>query len=259
MAIDSHPIGFLLVLACIGGAMGGLVLARRHLHREDLEGVRDVASYLFAVAGTLYAVILGLVVVDAMTKFYDARLAVEEESNALSDILLIASQLPGDGPRRVRELADAYVRAVIEDEWPRMTVGGPSPEARRLAVDLVRETYAIEPRDDRESQLFAGAVQAATQFWNGRRTRLLLAEDSGLPALVWVVLIVGGAITVVFTYFFKIGRFGLQVAMTAMLSTIIALNLYLILMFASPFSGTIQVGPGGFELSRFILKEVPAK
>jgi hypothetical protein len=259
MPIDSHPLGLLFVLVCIGAALGGLAVARRRLHRHDLEDVKHVASYLFTVVGTLYAVILGLVVVDAMSKFYEARMAVEEESNALSDILLLASRLPGDGPRRVRDLAVEYIRVVIEEEWPRMAGHGPLLKARRLAVELVREIYAFEPRDDRESQLFASEVQAANDFWNSRRDRMLLAVESGLPALVWVALIVGGAITVVFTYFFKVGRFGLQVAMTAMLSTVIAMNLYLILMFASPFSGSIQVSPQGFELSRFILKEVPAK
>ncbi|OJW20654.1 MAG: hypothetical protein BGO49_03480 [Planctomycetales bacterium 71-10] len=259
MAVDSHPFGLLLVLACVGVALGGLALARRLLHREDLEDVKDVASYLFAVVGTLYAVILGLVVVDAMTRFYEARMAVEEESNALSDILLLASQLPGDGPRRVRDRAAEYIRVVIEEEWPHMAGRGPLLKARMQAVELVREIYAFEPRDDRESQLFASAVEAANDFWNSRRARMMLAVESGLPALVWVALIAGGAITVVFTYFFKVGRYGLQVAMTAMLSTVIALNLYLILMFASPFSGSIQVSPQGFELSRFILKEVPPR
>lgn len=259
MTIDSHPVGLILVLTCVGVSLAGLVLARRLLHREDVEGVKDVASYLFAVVGTLYAVILGLVVVDAMTKFYNARVAVEDESNALSDILLIASRLPGDGPRGVRERTGEYIRVVIEEEWPNMAAHGPLLKARLLAVELVREIYAFDPGDDRESQLFAAWVQAATDFWNSRRTRMLLAVDAGLPGLVWIALILGGSITVIFTYFFKVERFGLQAAMTAMLSTVIALNMYLILMFASPFSGSVQVSPQGFELSRFILNEVPAK
>ncbi|WP_165252356.1 bestrophin-like domain [Paludisphaera soli] len=256
MAIDTYPVGLLLFPGCIAAALGGLALARRSLHRHELEKIQDVASYLYAVVGTLYAVILGLIVVDSMTKFSEARLTAEAEANALADIALFASRLPGDGPHRVRELAEAYIRSVTDVEWPLMQQGRGSDETRRLAMSLSRTLLAFEPANEREAAIFGAQVEAATQFWNSRRTRMVIASQRGLPLLEWVVLIAGGVITVVFTYLFKLDDFRLQLAITALLAVVIALNLYLILMFASPFSGDVKINPDGFALTRITLQEM---
>jgi hypothetical protein len=237
----------------------GLAFARRSLHRHDLVKIQEVASYLFAVVGTLYAVILGLIVVDSMSKFSEARLTVAAEANALSDIVLFASQLDGDAPRRVRALAEAYVKTVTDREWSLMSAGQSSPEAKKLAVDLSVAILSFEPKTEREQEIFAAQMEAGTQFWNNRRLRVVTAAHSGLPLLEWIVLIVGGVITVVFTYFFQLDDFRLQLMITGMLAAVIALNLYLILMFASPFSGDVKVHPEGFDASRYIIEEAREK
>src|SRR5207237_1333196 len=72
----------------------GLLAVRRVLRTWDLLECHDVGGYLLSVVGTLYAVILGLIVVDSMGKFQQARATVEQESNSLADIILLSNQLP---------------------------------------------------------------------------------------------------------------------------------------------------------------------
>jgi len=64
VASDTSHAGLLILPGCIAAALGGLALARRSLHRRELEKIQDVAICLYAVVGTLYAAILGLIVVD---------------------------------------------------------------------------------------------------------------------------------------------------------------------------------------------------
>ena len=135
-----------------------------------------------------------------------------------------------------------------------MARGKVSTATRRMAIDLIRAVYAFEPGTNREQALYDAQVSAVTEFWNSRRTRTVLAEQ-GMPMLEWLVLLVGGVITVVFTYFFKVDHLKLQILMTAMLSTIIALNLYLVLMYAYPYSGDVMVQPDGFRVSREIIEK----
>ena len=256
MSIDTYPVGLLLVPGCVAASLVGLAVARRSLHRHDLAKIQEVASYLFGVVGTLYAVILGLIVVDSMSKFSEARLTVEAEANAISDIVLFASQLPGETPRRVREHAEEYVKSVTEVEWPLMADRKISPETQKAAVAFSVALLAFEPKTEREQEIFAGQLEAASQFWNGRRIRVAAAGRDGLPPLEWFVLIVGGLITVIYTFFFKPDDFRLQLAITGMLSAVIALNLYLILMFASPFSGDVKIHPQSFESARHTMEAV---
>lgn len=259
MTIDTYPVGLLLVPGCVAASLVGLVVARRSLHRHDLARIQDVASYLFGVVGTLYAVILGLIVVDSMNKFSEARLTVEAEANAISDIVLFASQLPGEASQRVRRHAEDYLKSAAEVEWPLMAQRKDSPATRQLAVDFSMALLSFEPKTEREQEIFAGQIEAASQFWNSRRTRVATAGRDGLPPLEWFVLIVGGLVTVIYTYFFKPDDFRLQLAITGMLTAVIALNLYLILMFASPFSGDVKISTHGFDTARRIMKVLPGK
>ena len=258
LIIDSYRTGFFLIFGGVALAVLGLLLVRRTLHRRDLRETQVVAGYLLSVVGTLYGVILGLIVVDSMGKFEDAQLTTEQESNALADIVLLAYQLPEESKANINGMALAYARSVIEVEWPRMGEGKTSPETQQLAIDLVKSITAFEPRTNREQTLYDAQVSAATQFWNSRRTRVVLAGQ-GTPRLEWAVLLVGGVITVMFTYFFKVDHQKLQAFMTAMLSTVIALNLYLVLMFDYPYSGDVRVHPDGFRASRAIIEDLLLK
>jgi Protein of unknown function (DUF4239) len=253
MNIDSFGMGFVLVGSSVALAVLGLLLVRKTLHKQDLRETQVVASYLLAVVGTLYGVILGLIVVDSLGKFAEARLTTEQESNALADVYLLSVNLPEERKANVQKLALAYLNSVIDVEWPMMAQGKPSIETRRLAIALIKGVLEFEPKTNREQILYSAQVSAVVQFWNSRRTRMILAEQ-GIPPLEWLVLVVGGVITVVFTYFFKVDNLRLQLFMTMMLSTVIALNLYMVLMFGYPYSGDVMVEPDGFKISREIIQ-----
>ncbi len=240
MKLDSYVSGFLMVTATAAVAVLGLVVVRRILHARDLISSHDVGGYLLSVVGTMYAVILGLIVVDAMGKFHEARLKTEQEANSLADIILLGDQMPSGERDQVRKLALDYVDLVVRVEWPTMDHGRHTPEARRAAIDLVDAVCRFQPSSEKERTIYEAQLAAACEFWNCRRSRIVTASH-GVAALEWVVLILGGVITVAFTYFFKLEHLNIQVVMTAMVSTIIALNLFLVLMFGYPYSGDLKI------------------
>jgi hypothetical protein len=63
-----------------------------------------------------------------------------------------------------------------------------------------------------------------------------------IPIILWIVLLVGAVLTVLFTYFFRLG-FTVQLAMTGMVAPLIALNLYLVILFGNGIL-TFRVEPG---------------
>jgi hypothetical protein len=244
--LDSYLSGFLMVGASAVLAIVGLVVVRRVLHARNLISSHDVGGYLLSVVGTLYAVILGLVVVDSMGKFHEARLKTEQEANALADLILLADQMPMDHRERLRKLTLDYVDRVVRVEWPTMDHGRHDPESRRAAIDLIEAVCGFQPVSDKQRTIYEAQVAASCELWNCRRSRIVTASH-GVATLEWVVLILGGVITVAFTYFFKLEHLNIQVVMTAMVSTIIALNLFLVLMFGYPFSGDLKVPSDIFD------------
>jgi hypothetical protein len=204
------------------------------------------------VVGTTYAVILGLIVVDAMAKFQEARQTTERESNALADIILVSNQLPPAQRTRVQSLALAYIDRVLEDEWPMLDHGQFAPSARHAAIELIDYVCGLDPQSAKEQEIYGSAMQYLCEFWNCRRTRINTAAH-GVPMLEWVVLLIGGVITVSFTYFFKLEHLRIQMIMTAMVAMIIGLCLFLVLMFGYPFSGELKVDPSNFKVAHAII------
>lgn len=253
MRVDSYIAGFFLVGGSTALAVLGLLVVRGVLHSKGQISSHDVGGYLLSVVGTLYAVILGLIVVDSMSKFQQARLVTEQESNSLADLVLLSNQLSREKRGAIQRLALAYIDRVVKDEWPILDEGRHAPSAQRAAVRLIDAVCGFEPKTAKEQAIYEAEVASACEFWNCRRTRTLAATH-GVPALEWVVLIIGGLITVSFTYFFKLERLKVQALMTAMVSTIIALNLFLVLMFGYPFSGDLKVESDSFEIARELIE-----
>jgi hypothetical protein len=250
--IDSYISGVFLVSASSLVSVIGLLVVRRVLHSKNLISSHDVGGYLLSVVGTVYAVILGLIVVDAMGKFQEARQTTEGESNALADVVLLSNQLPAKQRARVHELAQVYIHRLLEDEWPILDDGRFAPSARRAAIDLIDAVTSFEPQTYKEQEIYGTELDALCEFWNCRRTRINTAAH-GVPALEWVILIIGAVITVAFTYFFKLEHLRIQMVMTAMVAMIIALCLFLVLMFGYPYSGELKVDSSCFKVTQTII------
>ncbi len=251
--IDSYFSGILLVAAANALAIGGLMISRRILRRHDLISTHEVGGFLLSVVGTMYAVILGLIVVDSMTKFQQAQQMTEQEANGLANIVLLANHFPAETGRRVHAEALAYANLVIDREWDLLDEGRHSPEAQASALRLIATVTEFDPKTEREQSSYEVALSAVGDFWNARRYRVVTAAY-GLPGLEWFVLISGGVITVMFTYFFKLEHLRIQVVMTSLVATIIALNLYMVLGFGYPFAGSVKVRCDSFNVAELCIE-----
>jgi Protein of unknown function (DUF4239) len=252
MQVDTYLAGVFMVAFSTAASIVGLMVVRRLLHSHNLISSHDVSGSLLSVVGTTYAVILGLIVVDAMAKFQEARQTTEHESNALADVLLLSHQLPTGARAEIETRVQSYIDRVVEDEWPSMDRGTYSPEARRAAIDLFNAVSGFDPKTEKEHAIYESELAAICEFWNMRRNRIVIASH-GLPTLEWVVLVFGGVLTVSFTYFFKLEQLKIQVIMTAMVAMIIALCLFLVLMFGYPFSGELTVSSDNFRVLEGIM------
>jgi hypothetical protein len=251
MKVDSYIIGTILILGISLLSVLGLLVVRKYFDLEKLKSCHEVGGYLLSVVGTMYAVLLGLIVVDAMTKFQTASEVVEQEANSLADVFLLANSFPEEKCHKVRVICNDYVKEILTDEWPAMANGKISKSARKAIVELMKEVMTFEPVTENQKAIYPIAVQEACQVWDYRRARTNMAQH-GIPVVEWVVLIIGAIVTIVFTYFFGLSDARAQMAMTAMVSLLISLNMYLVILFGAPFSGDLQVSPDAFRVDKLI-------
>lgn len=67
--------------------------------------------------GTLYAVLLGLIVVDGQSKYQQAKLMTETEANGVVDMFHLAYAFPAAPRKIIRDNLMAYTDIVIDKEW----------------------------------------------------------------------------------------------------------------------------------------------
>src|SRR3712207_1296784 len=97
--------GVLVVGGACLAAILGLALVQRLVPITLRKEQNDVAGFIYAVVGVIYAVLLALVVIATWEEFGRARITVEGEANALAEISWLAHALPEPERHPLQELA----------------------------------------------------------------------------------------------------------------------------------------------------------
>ena len=227
-------------------AVAGLVLVQRLVPPERRVGQNDVAGFIFAVLGVAYAVLLAFVVIAVWQDYETAQTNVESEAHELAGVYFLASQLPEPQRTRIQDLARTYARVVVEDKWPMMEHGKTSPRADSLVSQLRLKILQFDPHTKGEQVLYERGLTQLHDAADARRSRLLEVRE-GIPELLWVVLLVGGVVTVSFTYLFGLKSNVAHALMVAALTLVICGILFTIGEFNNPFSGVVEIRSDAFK------------
>ncbi|MEN9681416.1 MAG: hypothetical protein RLZZ627_1309 [Pseudomonadota bacterium] len=239
---STHVIVASIILSCLGQ-----ITFRKLLGPERLQSCHEVGGYYFSVVGTFYAVLVGLIIFDAQARFDDAKTDVESEASALFMIHLHAERLPQPQGAEIQSLIKTYANRVIESEWETMKSGHRDDVARGLLVSISRKLDAIEPKTQGQQTVYDKVQDELTSAWTMRRQRISHVEYR-LPDLEWEVLLIGGLVTVVFSYFFVLESLWMQAAMTSLMSLVIAFNIYVVVELSNPYLGSIVVSKKPFQV-----------
>jgi hypothetical protein len=250
--------GLFLVALAILIAVGGLVLVQRLYSTDQRKQHNDVAGFIYAVLGVSYAVLLGLMLIAVWEKWDAAEALTTDEANELAGIFWYAHALPQPEGRHIQKLVRSYAQVVIEQEWPLMAQGRSSPKAWAILDELRATILGLKPPKGDAKQMgyeqmrYEEILVQLHDLGNARRERLLAAEQ-GLPPILWVVLILGGVITVGFTYLFGLNNTLVHLLMVAALALIISISLFTVAALDYPFKGDIHIHPSAYEndLERF--------
>ncbi len=123
-----------------------------------------------------------------------------------------------------------------------------SCQAQKVA-SLLTEALSVqdlEPHTDAEDALYAAALAELDELEENREFRLVVA-DEGIPYNVWILLVVGGVLTVAFTYLFGVETIWLHAVAVAGLAIVVSLILHVIGVLDYPFNSGVQVQPDAFK------------
>ena len=89
-------------------ALAGFELVHRLVPATRRQKSNDVAGFIYAALGVIYAVLLALVVIAVWEEYQAASETVEEEANATAEIFWLGNRLPEPLGVHIQELAKEY-------------------------------------------------------------------------------------------------------------------------------------------------------
>jgi hypothetical protein len=240
---------WLVCVIFIGGvsflACSGLFVSRRRYSADFRISQNDVAGPVLTTIGTVLAVILSLMAAGVWQEYDQAAGYVEHEADNIADLYRESWVLPEPSRTKIQLGLQRYVDLVVHDEWPLMRHGKSSAAANRAAVRVIMLVERVQPRTIAQQNAQADALHHAHMFADFRRLRLFDNAQS-LPPLVWAMMFLISAVTIVSVYFFSIADFRTHLIMTLSLAIVIGAMFVIIAELDLPFRGEIQIPPTAF-------------
>ena len=232
-----------------------VLLARKFLQGRVREGHNDVLVPLFLTAGTIYAVMLGFLVVVVWEAYGNAKDNVGAEASTLTTMYRMTNGMEPGELKVMREHIREYTEAVAEKEWAiQAKTGGASPDARRQVAAIYRE-FAAMPRDVESSAVNREFLQQFSNVTAARNKRTLQAGEE-VPWVLWLGLVGGATIVVAMSCMLYMDKLWPHVLGSIVLTVMIGMLLCVTVILAKPFKGALALKPEPFEHSMSVYKAV---
>ncbi|WP_179472989.1 bestrophin-like domain [Mycolicibacterium vinylchloridicum] len=246
LQLPAPLVGLVVVIITVSFAVLGLVLTRRFLPQQRLAATGSVAGHVFDLAGVLYAVLVAFVVVVVWEQLNSAERGTEAEAIAISDLLRDSAGLPAANRPALQQSLIAYTNDVVDDEFPRMRHGETIEQQSDHLTDVWRNYLKIEPVSQREIAFYQESITRLDELGNARKTRIS-GSQSEIPGELWVLLLGGGMVMLLFTYMFPSPDVVVHGALIALAGSLLAFVLYLTFAMEHPFVGSIAVSPEAYQ------------
>jgi len=237
----------------IGGlclfAIVGLLLVRRHvlprlrIHIDDSQFSGSMVQCVMV----FYGLAVALIAVNVSQTYSNVSTTVSSEATALAALYRDVSGYPQPIRLQLQNGLRDYVDNVIHVAWP-MQQHGQIPNGGVELMNKFQDTLiGFEPATDGQKILHAEALRAYNNMIQARRMRLD-AVGTGLPGVMWAVVLVGGAIGLISTFFFKVEDARLHGILVTLLAGFMGLVIFMILALDQPFRGDLGIGPQSYQL-----------
>jgi len=241
--------GTILVVGLSGFSLGAEWIVRRHLmprlHMRPHEA--EYPSTVIASVMVFYGLIAALV---AITVWERHTLVGERAAGEATAIAMLWRDVGGYPPlerEALRSALRAYTEYVIDEAWPEYRKGRIPSEGVDKLDNFQATLFTFEPASESQRALHANALRVYDQLVQMRRLRLD-AVGTGLPGVLWFLVICGALISLVVALFFPVEDGRYQGILVVSLSCLMALVILVILALDQPFRGDLGISPESFRL-----------
>jgi hypothetical protein len=225
--------------------MGALHLLHRKFPTRLTAQQQNTALGPFSFVITLYAFLLGFIVVSLWQTFRQADRTATKEAETVIALFRLSESFPE--AQAIRQTLSQYASSITQEEWAAMAVGEVSPATEALYHQVWQELRSLNPATPKELSIYGVLLDELSNLTHYRSDRLLLVGGS-IPSLMWWTILLGALLVFVGLYYLGIGSPKKQILVDATVIGMLMITLFLAIELNKPFQGCLKVTPRAFEL-----------
>jgi hypothetical protein len=247
--LNAVPITVLMVAAvCLTVAVMALAV---WLVRRTVPATRDgfhaeISAPMLGVVAAVFGLLLAFVIIIAYQNFLEADDNASREAAALSSIVRDSAAFPEPGGSNVRRAVGAYVRSVVEEEFPQMREGTDSDVARGTLDGVFAAFRTVEPTTPEQTAFYDDAVRQLNETLDARRNRIESAVG-GLPWDIAALILFSSFVVVAYSLVVGSPSYWFHLLGPAAIASVVAVALVVLVDLSYPFSGDFAIPPDDFQ------------
>jgi len=250
--IEDLPL-WLFALLIVAGfnaiALGGLVCTRRFGQSLGLYTFieNDTVGAIFSAILVMYAISLGLIAVASWGNTTAAAAAASEEASHIATVYRTLGGYPQPLQDDLKDSVARYTQSIIEKAWPAQQRGEVTEAGIEIILHLWSCITQFEPKTVGQRVIHGQVLDGFNKLVEFRRRRIE-ATSYAVPGPLWVVVLIGAAVSIFGSYLFKIESLSVHGLLTMLLTTMIALLVFFIATTDHPYRGSNAIEPLAYEI-----------
>lgn len=248
--------GVVVVLAAGLVATGIAMAIHGRIKHDTLTDFRDHSGLVSGVAGTLFAITVGMLVVASWGAIGTAKDNAAAEARSLDDLAWFAHTMRQPYDNRLTALLQTYTTQVINVDWPLMAkTETVSPQAWNTLDAIRYEFNTYTPPSGAEGTRYQQALGQLQTVYDDRLTRQDEAHSS-VPSILWLALVVSGSVVVIVPMVFGSTNRMVHALLSFATAGVMAFVLFMIAEFTHPFSGAIRADAQAFVTTEQHIRQI---
>jgi Protein of unknown function (DUF4239) len=238
----------IIILLCLFAVVGLVLVRRRVLPRLRVEGAdSEFTGAMLQSVMVFYGLAVALIAVTVFQTYSDTSKIVTGEATAINALYRDVTSYPEPVSTDLQKLLSDYTDQVINGAWPLMRRGKIPTAGLEYMGRFQAVLVKFEPATEGQKILHAETLRAYNQLIQSRRMRLD-AVGTGLPGVMWAVIVIGAFISLSASFFFKVEDARLHIIEVLLLAVFIGLVIFMILALDRPFRGDLGIRADPYQL-----------
>jgi hypothetical protein len=215
-------------------------LSFRSKLRERIQSFKGLVAPFFVSTATIFSLLVGFLSNDIWERNKQASRVVLAESDTLLALYSLGAS-SGSDDRGLRTAIRGYVRAVVDDEWPRLALQERSAQADAALDALLREV--AQPAASKDAVIQRTMLDMALRIRAAHEDRVVLSSDRTMVTK-WAAVLLLALITQIAIAAVHLEKPRPQLAALLIFTVAAVSILGLLAVHEAPFEPPVFVPPG---------------